>query len=224
MKKEACTTKKVFPELKAPYDSLLQDTLYPWEALPKIKAWIKALQESLPEDFNEVKPGVFIHKTVKLYPNVYLGENIILMEDCELRPGAFLRENVFAGAGSVLGNSCEFKNAVLFPHVQTPHYNYVGDSILGEYSHLGAGALTSNVKSDKTLVKIHAEDGELETGLKKFGAIVGEQVEVGCQSVLNPGTVLCSHSNIYPLSPVRGIVPPKHIYKDKNNIVQKEER
>ena len=108
--------------------------------------------------------------------------------------------------------------------MQTPHYNYVGDSILGEYSHLGAGALTSNVKSDKTLVKIYAEDGELETGLKKFGAIVGEHVEVGCQSVLNPGTILCSHSNIYPLSPVRGIVPSCHIYKDKNNIVKKEER
>ena len=146
------------------------------------------------------------------------------MANCEVRPGAFLRENVFAGEGCVLGNSCEFKNAVLFPHVQTPHYNYVGDSILGEYSHLGAGALTSNVKSDKTLVKIYAEDGELETGLKKFGAIVGEHVEVGCQSVLNPGTILCSHSNIYPLSPVRGIVPPCHIYKDKNNIVKKEER
>ena len=221
MKKEACTTKKLFPELKAPYDSLLQDTLYPWEALPRIKAWIKALQESLSEDFKEVKPGVFIHKTVKLYPNVYFGENIIIMEKCELRPGAFLRENVLAGAGSVLGNSCEFKNAVLFPHVQTPHYNYVGDSILGEYSHLGAGALTSNVKSDKTLLTIHFEDGEIETGLKKFGAILSDHVEVGCQSVLNPGTIIFSHTNIYPLSAVRGIIPGGSIYKDKNTIVKK---
>ena len=182
------------------------------------------MQEKLSTGFQEIKKGVFVHETVKLYPNVYLGENIIIMAGCELRPGAFLRENVFAGEGCVLGNSCEFKNAVLFSHVQTPHYNYVGDSILGEYSHLGAGALTSNVKSDKSPVKIHAEDGEIETGLKKFGAIVGEHVEVGCQSVLNPGTILCSHSNIYPLSPVRGIIAPGHIYKDKNNIVKKEER
>lgn len=224
MKKKDLESKAFYPSLEEPYQSLFEGCQYPWEALPKIKTWISAMQGQLPSGFQEVKKGVFVHESVKLYPNVYLGENIIIMANCEVRPGAFLRENVFAGEGCVLGNSCEFKNAVLFPHVQTPHYNYVGDSILGEYSHLGAGALTSNVKSDKTLVKIHAEDGELETGLKKFGAIVGEQVEVGCQSVLNPGTVLCSHSNIYPLSSVRGIVPPKHIYKDKNNIVQKEER
>ena len=221
MKKDDCRTEMLFPDLEEPFNRLFQGTTYPWEALPKIKTWIVALEEGLSEEFQEVKKGVYVHKTVKLFPNVYFGENILIAKGCEIRPGAFLRENVYAGEGSVLGNSCEFKNVVLFPHVQTPHYNYVGDSILGAYSHLGAAALTSNVKSDKTLVKLHFEDGDAETGLKKFGAILSDHVEVGCQSVLNPGTIIFSNTNVYPLSSVRGIIPGGMIYKGQNRLVKK---
>ena len=149
---------------------------------------------------------------------------MIICAGAQVRQGAFLRGKVIIGERAVVGNSCELKNAVLFDEVQVPHFNYVGDSILGYKAHMGAGAVTSNVKSDKTLVKVHAEDGDAETGLKKFGAILGDCVEVGCNSVLNPGTVIGKNSNIYPLSSVRGCVPANSIYKDKDNIVTKEVR
>lgn len=149
---------------------------------------------------------------------------MILGKDVEVRPGAFIRGNVLVGEGAVVGNSTELKNVILFNRVQVPHYNYVGDSILGYKSHMGASSLTSNVKSDKTLVKVHGEEGDIETGLKKFGAAIGDYVEVGCGSVLNPGTVIGSHSNIYPLSSVRGCVNGNSIYKREGAVVEKEER
>ncbi|MDO4621562.1 MAG: UDP-N-acetylglucosamine pyrophosphorylase [Eubacteriales bacterium] len=197
--------------------------VYPWEVLPKIHDFIASYGPTLsPEEYEEVKPHVWIHKTAKVFDSAYFDEWIIVGPETEIRQCAFLRGNIVVGKGCVVGNSCELKNVILFDCVQTPHYNYLGDSILGYKSHMGAASLTSNVRSDKKLVVVHAEDGEIETGLKKFGAMLSDHVEVGCGSVLNPGVCIGSNTNIYPLSPVRGTVPANSIYKDRSHVIAKE--
>ena len=193
---------------------------YPWEALDGIKAMILALGESLPaEEYDQVSPQVWVHKTAIVAPTAYLGAPCIIGAETEVRHCAFVRGSALVGKKCVVGNSVELKNVILFDNVQTPHYNYVGDSILGYKSHMGAGSITSNVKSDKTLVTVRNGADRIETGRKKFGAILGDNVEVGCNSVLNPGTVLGRRSSVYPTSCVRGCVPEDHIYKDQDHIV-----
>lgn len=202
--------------------ALFDGTTYPWEALPKISDFIKKLGPTLDPDIFEKKgEDIWIAKSVKIYDTATLTGPLIIDEDTEVRPGSFIRGNAIVGKNCVVGNSTELKNVVLFNNVQVPHYNYVGDSILGYKAHMGAGSITSNVKSDKTLVVVKNGTDEIETGLKKFGAMLGNHVEVGCNSVLNPGTVICPSSNIYPVSCVRGVVPANSIYKDKDNIVSK---
>ncbi len=201
---------------------LFQDIEYPWEALPKIGDFIKKLGPTLDSNIFEKRgEDIWIAKSVKIYDTATITGPLIIDEDTEVRPGAFIRGNAIVGKNCVVGNSTELKNVVLFNTVQVPHYNYVGDSILGYKSHMGAGSITSNVKSDKTLVVVKDGVEEIKTGLKKFGAMLGNGVEVGCNSVLNPGTVVCPNSNIYPVSCVRGVVPADSIYKDRDNIVAK---
>ena len=201
---------------------LLESCEYPWLALPRIKEFVLSLGKTLPADkYDCVGGDVWIAKSAKVAPSATVCGPAIIGEDTELRTGAFIRGSVIVGCGCVVGNSCELKNAILFDSVQVPHFNYVGDSILGYKSHTGAGAITSNVKSDKTLVTVKTESGAIETGLKKFGAMLGDFVEVGCNSVLNPGTVVGRNTNIYPLSSVRGTVPPDSIYKSSGNICPK---
>jgi len=203
-------------------EPLFRKFAYPWEVLPEIGAYILELGKTLSEyDYNRIGDNIWIHKSVKIPPTVSLAGPLIICEGAEVRQCAFFRGNVLVGRKAVTGNSCEFKNSILFDNVQTPHYNYVGDSVLGFKSHMGAASLTSNVKSDKKPVVVHAGSEDIETGLKKFGAILGNEVEVGCGSVLNPGTVIGSHSNIYPLSSVRGCVPSFSIYKTDGVIVEK---
>ena len=194
---------------------------YPWEALDGIKELILTLGPTLGEDYEERAPQVWVHKTAAVAPTAFLGAPCIIGPDTEVRHCAFIRGSALVGANCVVGNSVELKNVILFDNVQTPHYNYVGDSILGYKSHMGAGSITSNVKSDKTLVVVKNEGEAIETGRKKFGAILGDFVEVGCNSVLNPGTVIGPHSNVYPLSCVRGAVPGGSIYKTGGVIVPK---
>ena len=183
---------------------------YPWEALKGIKEMIIELGEKLDKnEYNEVKEHVWIHKSAKVFESAYIAAPCIIGANTEVRHCAFIRGSALVGEDCVVGNSCELKNVILFDHVQTPHYNYVGDSILGYYSHMGAGSITSNVKSDKKLVVVHNGEENVETGLKKFGAMIGDYVEVGCNSVLNPGTVVGRNSNIYPLSRVRGMIPDR---------------
>ena len=196
---------------------------YPWEALGGIKDTIIELGKSLSKDeYDETSENVWVAKSAKVYPTAYLGAPCIIGPESEVRHCAFIRGSALVGKGCVVGNSVELKNVIIFDNVQVPHYNYVGDSILGYKSHMGAGSITSNVKSDKTLVVVKDSDEQIPTGLKKFGAILGDHVEVGCNSVLNPGTVIGRNSNIYPVSRVRGVVPADSIYKDKDNIVGKE--
>ena len=200
----------------------LRQFTYPWEALAGIKAEILRIGAALdPAEYTEISEHVWVHKTATVAPTAYLGAPCIIGAGTEVRHCAFIRGSALVGAGCVVGNSVELKNVILFDGVQTPHYNYVGDSILGYKSHMGAGSLTSNVKSDKTLVVVKAPDEQIPTGLKKFGAMLGDFVEVGCNSVLNPGTVIGPHSNIYPTSCVRGVVPPDSIWKTGGNIVAK---
>lgn len=195
---------------------------YPWEALSRIKEEIERLGATLPkEEFEEISPRVWVHKSAKVAPTAYLGAPCIVDEGAEVRHCAFVRGSAVVGKGSVVGNSTELKNVILFDGVQVPHYNYVGDSILGYKSHMGAGAVTSNVKSDKTLVVVKEKTEQIATGLKKFGAMLGDCVEVGCNSVLNPGTVVCPNTNVYPLSCVRGVIPSDSIYKTGGVIVKK---
>ena len=197
---------------------------YPWEALKGIKDMIIALGKTLSKDeYDEVSENVWIHKTAKVFPSAYIAAPCIIGANSEVRHCAFVRGSALVGEDCVVGNSCELKNVILFDHVQTPHYNYVGDSILGYYSHMGAGSITSNVKSDKKLVVVHNKEENIETGLKKFGAMIGDHVEVGCNSVLNPGTVIGRNSNVYPLSRVRGLIPENSIYKDEGIVVEKRE-
>ena len=194
---------------------------YPWQALAGIKQLILDLGKQLGSDFTEVSPNVWVHDTAVVAPTAFLGAPCIIGAGTEVRHCAFIRGSALVGENCVVGNSVELKNVILFDNVQVPHYNYVGDSILGYKSHMGAGSLTSNVKSDKTLVVVKAPNGQIPTGLKKFGAMLGDFVEVGCNSVLNPGTVIGPHSNIYPTSCVRGVVPPDSICKTGGVIVAK---
>lgn len=201
---------------------LLESCEYPWEALSKIKDYILELGKTLSSDeYDCVDENVWIHKSAKIYPNNYIAGPCIIGANTEVRPGAFIRGNALVGEGCVVGNSTELKNVILFNKVQVPHYNYVGDSILGYKAHMGAGSITSNVKSDKKLVVVHDKDTSYETGLKKFGAMLGDNVEVGCNSVLNPGTVICKESNVYPTSCVRGVIPEKSIHKNNGTIIKK---
>ena len=193
---------------------------YPWEVLQGIKELIISLGNSLGEEFTQISPQVWVHKTASIAPTAYLGAPCIIGEETEVRHGAFIRGSALVGAGCVVGNSVELKNVILFDKVQVPHYNYVGDSILGYKAHMGAGAVTSNVKADRSLVVIHGKQ-DIPTGIKKVGAMLGDRVEVGCNSVLNPGTVIGRDSNVYPLSCVRGVVPENSIYKASGNIVKK---
>lgn len=194
---------------------------YPWEALKGIKDMIVALGESLdPDEYTQIQPQVWAHKTAKVAPTANVAGPCVIGANTEVRHCAFVRGSVLVGENCVVGNSVELKNVIIFDNVQVPHYNYVGDSILGYRSHMGAGAVTSNVKSDKTLVVIHG-DREIETGIKKVGAMLGDFVEVGCNSVLNPGTIIGRHSNVYPTSCVRGVVPENSIHKCSGEIVAK---
>ena len=203
---------------------LLGKKEYPWEALAEIGPYIREQGEALsPDEYGSPRPGVWIHKTARVAPSAFIGDLVIIGPETEVRHCAFIRGNAIVGEGAVVGNSTELKNVILFNKVQVPHYNYVGDSILGYKSHMGAGSITSNVKSDKKLVVVKTPEGSIETGMKKFGAMLGDEVEVGCGSVLNPGTVVGSHSNIYPLSSVRGFVPGHSIYKKQGEVVKKIE-
>lgn len=195
---------------------------YPWEALSKIKDVILKIGPTLPKDeYDQVGENIWIAKSAKVAPTACINGPAIIGKDAEVRHCAFIRGSAIVGEGAVVGNSTELKNVILFNKVQVPHYNYVGDSVLGYKAHMGAGSITSNVKSDKTLVKVKVKDEAIETGLKKFGAILGDNVEVGCNTVLNPGSVVGRNSNIYPLSMVRGFVPAKSIYKKAGEVVQK---
>lgn len=202
----------------------LSQFTYPWEALKGIKDMIIEVGKTLSKDeYDEVKEHVWVHKTASVFSSAYLGAPCIIGPRTEVRHCAFIRSAALVGADCVVGNSVELKNVILFDHVQTPHYNYVGDSILGYYAHTGAGSITSNVKSDKTLVVVHdrANHEDVETGLKKMGAMLGDHVEVGCNSVLNPGTVIGRNSNVYPTSCVRGFVPENSIWKNDGTVVTK---
>ena len=207
---------------------LFTEAEYPWEVLPRIHDFILELGKRLPEEIYEKRgEDIWVAKNANVAPTACLNGPLIIDEEAEVRHCAFVRGNAIVGKGAVVGNSTELKNVVLFNKVQVPHYNYVGDSVLGFKSHMGAGSITSNVKSDKTLVvvKDSRDSGEeIETGLKKFGAMLGDHVEVGCNSVLNPGTVICPNCNVYPLSSVRGVIPANHIYKDADHIVAKKEK
>lgn len=223
MKKENLTILNLYSLEHTMAKELLVQYTYPWEVLSHIKEFILKLGEALSEEeYVKRGPNIWVHKTAKVFPSAYLGENIIIGKNAQVRHCAFIRENAIVGEGAVVGNSTELKNVILFDSVEVPHYNYVGDSILGFKAHMGAGSVTSNVKSDKQLVKVHAEDGDIETGIRKFGAMLGDYVEVGCGSVLNPGTVIGKNSNIYPLSSVRGCVDEKSIYKKQGDIVEKQ--
>jgi len=202
--------------------SYLSGFAYPWEALSGIRALILELGPSLGDDYAELSPGVWVHRTATVAPTAFLGAPCIIGANTEVRHCAFVRGSALVGENCVVGNSVELKNVILFDNVQVPHYNYVGDSILGYKAHMGAGSLTSNVKSDKTLVVVKCGEARFPTGLKKFGAMVGDFVEVGCNSVLNPGTVVGRNSNIYPTSCVRGTVPANSIWKTGGVIVAKE--
>ncbi len=195
---------------------------YPWEVLPKIEEFIIELGKTLDkEEYEEKGENIWIAKSAKVAPTAYIKGPVIIGKNAEIRHCAFIRGKAIIGEGAVVGNSTELKNVILFNKVQVPHYNYVGDSILGYKSHMGAGSITSNVKSDKKLVIVKNGKEKIETGLKKFGSMVGDNVEVGCGSILNPGSVIGRNTNIYPLSSVRGVVPPHSIYKNKNEIVEK---
>lgn len=202
---------------------LFDGKTYPWEVLDDIKPFILKLGESLsPDEYDHPSEGVWIAKDAKVFPSAYIGSPCIIDHEAELRHCAFIRGSAIVGRGAVVGNSVELKNVVLFDKVQVPHYNYVGDSVLGYKAHMGAGSITSNVKSDKSLVVIKDPAGFIETGRKKVGAMLGDNVEVGCNSVLNPGTVIGRSSNVYPTSCVRGVIPANSIYKDKDHIVSKK--
>lgn len=201
---------------------IFKDVVYPWEVLNKVKNFILELGESLPlEEYEHPQEDVWISKSATVFPSAYIGGPCIIDHGAEIRHSAFIRGSAIVGKNTVVGNSTELKNVILFDNVQVPHYNYVGDSILGYKAHMGAGSITSNVKSDKTLVTIKNGEEKIETNIKKVGAFLGDNVEVGCNSVLCPGSIVGRDTIIYPLSRVRGVVPAKHIYKNVDDIVKR---
>lgn len=203
-------------------NDLFQGKTYPWEVLPLIHDYILKVGPTLDkEEYNQIDEGIWIAKSATIAPTAYIHGPCIIGKNAEIRHCAFIRENAIVGEGATVGNSTELKNVILFNKVEVPHYNYVGDSILGYKAHMGAGSITSNVKADRKNVVIHGKEFEIETGMEKFGAMLGDWAEIGCNSVLNPGTIVGRHSNVYPLSSVRGIVPPYSIYKNQNEIVEK---
>ena len=212
----------LFDYSKTKAKPLLESVDYPWEALPKIKDFIIELGKTLdPEIYEQRGENIWVAKSATVFPSAYLGGPLIICEDAEVRHCAFIRGSAIVGKGAVVGNSTELKNSILFDGVQVPHYNYIGDSILGYKAHTGAGTITSNLKSDKSLVTVLCDDDKVETGVKKFGAMLGDFVEVGCNSVLNPGSVVGRNTNVYPLSFVRGYVPENSIYKRLGEIAEK---
>ncbi len=220
---EQCKIKNLYNLEETIAAELLGSVEYPWEALKDISAYICKIGPTLdPAVYEKRGENIWVAKSAKIAPTACLNGPLIIDEEAEIRHCAFVRGSAIVGKGSVVGNSTELKNVIIFNSVQVPHYNYVGDSILGYQSHMGAGSITSNVKSDKTLVSVKDKNEEVKTGLKKIGAMLGDHVEVGCNSVLNPGTVIGKNSNIYPLSMVRGVVPANSIYKNKNEVVTKE--
>ena len=224
MKKEEMKITELYDLTHTLASDYLKQFTYPWEALAGLSDFIIELGKSLdPAEYEKRGENIWVHKAAKVFDSAYLHGPVIVGKDAEVRHCAFIRGSALIGEGAVVGNSTELKNVILFDKVQVPHYNYVGDSILGYKSHMGAGSITSNVKSDKLLVKVHAEDGDLETGMKKFGAMVGDRVEVGCGSILNPGTVIGRDSNIYPLSSVRGCVDKNSIYKKQGEVAEKHD-
>ena len=224
MMNESITIKELYSLDRTIAASVFDGCIYPWEVLSKIGDYIVELGSTLPEDEYIKKDGnVWIHKEADVFESAYIAGPAIICKGAQIRHCAFIRGKAVVGENAVVGNSTELKNVILFDNVQVPHYNYVGDSILGYKSHMGAGSITSNVKSDKKLVEVHLDDTKIETHMKKIGAILGDYVEVGCGSILNPGTIVGRHSNIYPLSSVRGYVAGHSIYKNKNEVVQKEE-
>ena len=215
---------RLFDMTKSIAAPLFEGVSYPWEVLPEIGAFVVRLGQSLSEEeYERAGKDVWIARDATVAPTASITGPAIIDHGAEIRHCAFIRGNAIVGEGAVVGNSTELKNVILFDKVQVPHYNYVGDSILGYKSHMGAGSITSNVKSDKKLVEVNLDDTKIETHMKKIGAILGDYVEVGCGSILNPGTIVGRHSNIYPLSSVRGYVAGHSIYKNKNEVVQKEE-
>ena len=195
---------------------------YPWEALPGIREQVMMLGAALEEtEYTQHGSDVWIHKTAIVAPFAYIGSAIIIGANTEVRHCAFIRENAIIGSGAVIGNSTEIKNVIIFDGVQVPHYNYVGDSILGYKSHMGAGSITSNVKSDRSPISVTCGNEKIATGMKKFGAVLGDHVEIGCNSVLNPGAIIGAGTSVYPLSSVRGFVPPGSIYKHQNEIIER---
>lgn len=219
---EALTVKENYSLDQTIAKDIFNGVTYPWEVLPKISSFILELGATLNEDEYEKRgENVWVAKSAKVAPTAFINGPAIIGKDAEVRHCAFIRGNAIVGEGAVVGNSTELKNVILFNKVQVPHYNYVGDSVLGYKAHMGAGSITSNVKSDKKLVVVKGADEQIETGLKKFGAMLGDEVEVGCNSVLNPGTVVGRNSNIYPLSCVRGVIPSGHIFKNAKEIVKK---
>ncbi|MCI8360577.1 MAG: UDP-N-acetylglucosamine pyrophosphorylase [Clostridiales bacterium] len=222
---EALTVSALYDLTRTRAAGIFDGLTYPWEALDCLADFIRELGKTLPADrFRQTGEAVWIAKSAKVFDSAYIAGPCIIDEEAEVRHCAFIRGGVLIGRGAVVGNSTELKNCLLFDGVQTPHYNYVGDSILGYKSHMGAGSITSNVKSDKTPVSVRAGGKRLDTGRKKLGAMLGDFVEVGCGSVLNPGTVIGSHSNVYPLSGVRGFIPAGSIYKNQGEIVEKQAR
>lgn len=219
---EALTVKENYSLDQTIAKDIFNGVTYPWEVLPKISNFILELGATLSEDEYEKRgENVWVAKSAKAAPTAFINGPAIIGKDAEVRHCAFIRGNAIVGEGAVVGNSTELKNVILFNKVQVPHYNYVGDSVLGYKAHMGAGSITSNVKSDKKLVVVKSPEGQIETGIKKFGAMLGDKVEVGCGTVLNPGSVVGSHSNIYPLSSVRGFVPANSIYKKQGEVVEK---
>lgn len=221
---EECRIENLYNLEQTIAKDIFEGVTYPWEVLPKIEEFIISLGKTLDKnEYEEKGENIWIAKSAKVAPTAYIAGPAIIGKNAEIRHCAFVRGKAIVGEGAVVGNSTELKNVILFNKVQVPHYNYVGDSILGYKSHMGAGSITSNVKSDKKLVIVKNGKKQIETGLKKFGAMIGDEVEVGCNSVLNPGTVIGKHTNIYPLSSVRGVVPEHSIYKNQKEIVEKKD-
>ena len=219
---EECKIKNLYNLNETIAEKIFEGVIYPWEVLPKIEEFIIELGKTLKEDEYEKRgKDIWIAKSAIIAPTAYIKGPAIIGKNAEIRHCAFIRGKVIVGEGAVVGNSTELKNVILFNNVQVPHYNYVGDSVLGYKAHMGAGSITSNVKSDKKLIVVKNGKEQIETGLKKFGAMLGDNVEIGCGSILNPGTVIGKNTNVYPLSSVRGVVAENSIYKNQNEIVEK---